>query len=405
MTCLAHFHHSYRQQAFFSSAAAIRLLSSTSRETLPKASLKLVAELRKRTPVSLQKAREALVATSNDVEKAYRWLEEDLVISGTKKAAELEARTAGVGVVSTAVLSDGAGAGQLRKGIRAAIIELNCETDFVARNEQFTTLALDIAHTAAFLSEPTSPPFSSRPRITSSPTKCSLIQTIPLDFIKDAVLVSHNTTDFSQHTKVATVGSAVRDAMTKFGEKISLRRAATIVTDPSNEISPFILGSFVHGDVGSDTSHRAGSLAALVTVGLEATDKTSLANPTPALESSIDDLRALARAAARQVVGFEASYIKSSDAPPVPASPEEPRALYDQPAMMFEGSSLPVRTYLDQWADYRGLGPASRVEVFQFVRWKAGEGIKSEAGQPDFAEEVRRVLERQKLGRTPDTWV
>ncbi len=95
--------------------------------------LKLVAELRKLTGVSITKAREALAASNNDVSAALKWLQSDLAVSGAKKAAKVAHRTAGEGHVGASVLSRGTGSPP--GGVRAALVELNCETDFtMARN-------------------------------------------------------------------------------------------------------------------------------------------------------------------------------------------------------------------------------------------------------------------------------
>lgn len=139
----------------FATPSTARLCSSALRSYSsaqpPKPSAKLVGELRKLTETSISKARDALIATSNDLNAALKWLEEDLAVSGAKKAAKVEGRTAGEGLVGVSILSPGLGS--WKDGIRASMVELNCETDFVARNELFSKLLADISHTTAFLAE------------------------------------------------------------------------------------------------------------------------------------------------------------------------------------------------------------------------------------------------------------
>lgn len=368
----------------------------------PSTTVQLVAQLRKRTTVSLQKAREALAASSNDLDAALQWLEDDLVASGAKKAAKLEGRTAGSGLVASVVLSNGlpsfaAGASTgTGKGIRAAMVELNCETDFVARNQLFSTLALDIAHTAAFLVEPTLT--STLPSSPESLLKhSSLIQSVPLDYLKDAVLVSHtmnpslNVDGTLPIQRMSTVSSAIRDIMTQLGEKISLRRVSAIVTDPSEGGEGGVwLGSFVHGTVSpaASASHAsAGSIGALVTL-------STPTFPSSEPESFITDATKLARSAARQIVGLETHSILPSPSSPLPeTASDDSTALYTQPALMFPSSSgQPVWKYLSEWSEARGVSES--VEVSEFVRWKAGDGIE-DAGKSaeEFAEEVRRLSE------------
>lgn len=366
--------------------------------------VQLVAELRKRTTVSLQKAREALAAASNDVDAALKWLDEDMVVTGAKKAAKLEGRTAGCGLIGTVVLSDGSAsaAGGPPRGIRAAIIELNCETDFVARNELFSTLALDIAHTAAFLVEPapSPPPLSSSTSESPSSQLAhrSLIQNVPLDFLQEAIVVSHTMNPAlkvdASIQRMTTVSSSIRDAMTKLGEKVSLRRVAAIVTDP---IPGLQLGSFVHGTVApSKAQATAGSIGSFVTLGIDSSSNSGTGlseslQKTITSEAYWTDSAKLARSAARQIVGLETESIGSETRSG--EAEEGSVVLYKQPAMMFQGSSLPVHEYLRQWGASHGIEEPAQVDVMQFVRWKAGEGIENDSSPDDFAEEVRRLQE------------
>jgi hypothetical protein len=96
---------------------------STNAEKPP---LKLVAELRKLTEVSITKAREALATSNNDLSAALNWLQNDLAVSGAKKADKIAHRTAGESLVSASVLSRGTGSSP--GGFRAALVELIYET-------------------------------------------------------------------------------------------------------------------------------------------------------------------------------------------------------------------------------------------------------------------------------------
>ncbi|KAG9087605.1 Elongation factor Ts, mitochondrial, partial [Ceratobasidium sp. 392] len=152
-----------------------------------KASIKLIAEIRKITDnqTSFAKAKEALLATQNDLDAALAWLEKDNITSGAKKAAKVASRVANDGLVGIAVLSDGSSSGKGfgSNGVRAAMVEVNCETDFVARNELFAKLVTDIAHTAAYLGEE---PLSSSEDL----TKPGFILTFPVDVLSAAPLIS-----------------------------------------------------------------------------------------------------------------------------------------------------------------------------------------------------------------------
>ncbi|MDI9325535.1 MAG: elongation factor Ts [Alphaproteobacteria bacterium] len=91
-----------------------------------------VKKLRDETNISISKCKEALEQTNGDFEKAKDILRQKGAIAAQKKSD----RTLGGGVVQSYIHNT------LKTG---ALVELLCETDFVARNEEFITLARDIA--------------------------------------------------------------------------------------------------------------------------------------------------------------------------------------------------------------------------------------------------------------------
>jgi elongation factor Ts len=96
----------------------------------------LVKELRERTGLPMMDCKKALTETSGDLDKA----EELLRIKSGAKASKAAGRIAAEGVIG-AWLSGDAKSG--------ALVELNCETDFVARNEDFLAFANALAEVAA----------------------------------------------------------------------------------------------------------------------------------------------------------------------------------------------------------------------------------------------------------------
>ncbi|KAG8946331.1 Elongation factor Ts, mitochondrial, partial [Tulasnella sp. 408] len=188
----------------------------------PKASVKLIAEIRKRIEgTSLTKAREALQATNNDLQAALEWLEKDIAVSGAAKAAKLQGRTTGEGLIALAILGRGGWNEKGRpQGVRAAMIELNCETDFVARNSLFVDLAQDVAYSAAYLTEPS--------------TGDSLVKQLTVDALSDAPMMSSNP---ASTPSAISISESIRNGIAKLGEKISLRRACTLISDPLQDPS------------------------------------------------------------------------------------------------------------------------------------------------------------------------
>ncbi|HEX4178638.1 MAG TPA: translation elongation factor Ts, partial [Rhizomicrobium sp.] len=88
----------------------------------------LVKELREKSGVGMMDCKKALQETSGDIAAAMDWLR----TKGLSKAAKKADRVAAEGLVAVALRSDGL-------GMTGAAVELNAETDFVARNELFQT--------------------------------------------------------------------------------------------------------------------------------------------------------------------------------------------------------------------------------------------------------------------------
>lgn len=91
-----------------------------------------VKELRELTGAGMMDCKKALVECEGDVKKAIDWLRE----KGISKAAKKEGRTAAEGLSKVVV-----------KGNKAAVIEINSETDFVAKNDKFLALLDDAVNT------------------------------------------------------------------------------------------------------------------------------------------------------------------------------------------------------------------------------------------------------------------
>jgi len=106
---------------------------SVSLHTSPPASGAL-ATLRKNTGYSLSICKKALSETNQDVAEAERWLREQAQAQGWAKAQKLQGRNTSQGLL-----------GVLLSGQSAALVQLNCETDFVAKNEQFVSLLKHVA--------------------------------------------------------------------------------------------------------------------------------------------------------------------------------------------------------------------------------------------------------------------
>ncbi|TVQ49147.1 MAG: translation elongation factor Ts [Gloeocapsa sp. DLM2.Bin57] len=95
-------------------------------------SAKLVKELREKTGAGMMDCKKALTQNDGDLTKAVEWLRQKGITSAEKKAGRIAAE----GLVSSYIHTGG------RIGV---LVEVNCETDFVARREEFSELVRNIA--------------------------------------------------------------------------------------------------------------------------------------------------------------------------------------------------------------------------------------------------------------------
>jgi elongation factor Ts len=152
----------------------------------------VVRQLRERTGAGMMECKKALVETSGDLDAAAELMRKTGLAKADKKATRIAAE--GVVVVETAA-----------DGRAAAIVEVNCETDFVAREQDFRGFAADVAR-AALAHRPTTP-----------------------EALLAGSLADGESVDVRRRVLVA-----------KIGENISVRRSAVLEsTGP--------LGSYLHG--------------------------------------------------------------------------------------------------------------------------------------------------------------
>tara|TARA_R100000005_G_scaffold81553_2_gene48990 strand:+ start:1153 stop:2010 length:858 start_codon:yes stop_codon:yes gene_type:complete len=148
----------------------------------------LVKELRERTGLGLLECKKALAAADGDIEKAI----EELRKSSGMKAAKKAGRTAADGVVSTRIAEDGS---------YGVIVEVNSETDFVARDENF------------------------------------------LGFVARVVNAAFENRETDVAALMAGDLEAAREALVqKIGENISVRRISLVTADAG------VVGAYVHGN-------------------------------------------------------------------------------------------------------------------------------------------------------------
>ena len=188
---------------------------------------KLVAELRARTGAGMMACKQALEKTGGDLEKAA----DELRKMGAAKADTRAERVATEGVIGHYVHHDGK---------QAVLVELNCETDFVARTEEFKALARELAmHIAAAKPlavriEDLPPDVVQRERQVYEAQvaeqkkpehiRAKIVDGMLKKFYEERVLLEQK---FVKDDK-RTVGELVKELSAKTGEKIAVRRFARL---------------------------------------------------------------------------------------------------------------------------------------------------------------------------------
>src|SRR5437868_14561560 len=168
----------------------------------------MVKDLRETTGAGMMDCKQALSESAGDMQAAIDWLRK----KGLSKAAKKAGRVAAEGLI---------GAGTA--GTKGVLVEVNSETDFVARNEQFQGLVKMIAQVALH--------------------NGADVETIKAAKVGDV-----------------TVETAISDAIATIGENMTLRRAASV------EVSKGVVSSYIHGAV-IDGAGKMGVLVALESAG------------------------------------------------------------------------------------------------------------------------------------------
>ncbi len=293
----------------------------------------MVKELRDMTGAGMMDCKAALGETGGDIASAVDWLRK----KGLSKAAKKAGRVAAEGLIGVAV-------GPL-KGV---VVEVNAETDFVARNDQFQGLVRMIADVALEVGT-------------------------DLDKIK-----AHKVGD-------VTINDAINSAIATIGENMTLRRAASVA------VKAGAVGSYVHNSV-SEGLGKIGVIVALESPG------------------SKDELAALGRQVAMHIAASNPQAVDPSGLDPAAVAREKDiladkfRAQGKPDAVIAKIVESGLKTFykevclLEQAYIHdpeKSVGQALKaaeskvggaIKVTGFVRYALGEGI--ERPDSDFAAEV-----------------
>lgn len=302
-------------------------------------SASMVKELRERTGAGMMDCKRALSETDGDMDKAIELLREKGLAAAAKKAGRIAAE----GIVCTYISEDA------KVG---SVVEVNCETDFVAANEEFVTLAKNIAKQVAQ---------------TASTTVEELVSE---KYIADEAM---------------TISEAVTALIAKLGENMSVRRFEKFSIDNG------VVQSYIHG---------GGRIGVLVELSCEKQDdvltqiakdvamqvaaanplfldNTCVDNETLEKEKEIYRVQALnegkpEKIVEKMVMGRVNKYYKEV-------------CLVEQ--IWVKNSDYTITKYLQE--ESKKLG--AEIKITRFARFERGEGIEKK--EENFAEEVQRQVQ------------
>jgi elongation factor Ts len=295
----------------------------------------LVKELREKTGAGMMDCKKALTETDADLEAAVDWLRKKGLSAAAKKAG----RTAAEGLVAAAV-----------DGTRGAAVEVNAETDFVARNEQFQAFVGEVA-------------------------KLALGAGGDVEALKAM--------DYPGTGR--TVADELTNLIATIGENMNLRRTAAL------EVSDGIVCSYIHSGV----AEGLGKIAVLV--GLESSaDKAKLnelgrniamhvaaANPQ-ALDVESVDQAMLDRE--REVLSEQARASGKPEEIVAKMVEGRMRKYYEEVVLLEQVYVIDQENKVKKVVEHAGKDLGAPVRLAGFVRFQLGEGIERE--EADFAAEV-----------------
>lgn len=287
-------------------------------------SASMVKDLRDSTGAGMMDCKAALTETGGDMEAAVDWLRK----KGLAKAAKKSGRTAAEGLV-VAATKDGAG----------VLVEVNSETDFVARNETFQKMAADIARVA-------------------------LGTNGSVDAVKAAAYPGSS----------MSVAEKVAEMVGSIGENMAVRRSAMVKTDG-------VVAAYIH----NQTVEGAGKIGVLV--GLKSTgDKAKLAATAKQIAMHVAAARPLSGTIADLdpvVVEREKSVL--ADQARASGKPEEIigkmvegrlRKFYEESVLLEQIFVIDGETKVSKVIENAAKQVGAPVEFAGFARLELGEGVE-----------------------------
>jgi len=298
-------------------------------------SIAQVKELREATGVGMMDCKKALEETDGDMDAAVDWLRS----RGLAKAAKKADRVAAEGLIGVST-----------KGARGAMVEVNSETDFVARNEEFQTLVSEISGLA---------------------------------------LAHGGTADDIKQMEYPGAGKSVNDRITdavaKIGENMTLRRASVV------EVGEGAVGSYVHSPVADGLGkigilvglESSGDAGVLETLGKQIAMHVAAMSPLAVTSDDLDP----------DVVARERSvFTEQANQSGKPAEIVEKmvegrmRKFYEEVCLLSQTFVIDGESTVEEAIKAAEKDAGATIKLTEFVRFGLGEGVEKE--ESDFAAEV-----------------
>ncbi len=304
----------------------------------------MVKELREMTGAGMMDCKKALAATDGDMDKAVEFLREKGLAGAAKKAGRIAAE----GIVVTALTDDAK---------KAVVVEVNAETDFVAKNEKFQTYAADVAAQA--------------------------LMTTAVDI--DAFMGETWAKDTTM-----TVKEALSSQISIIGENMNIRRFEQVAEDNG------FVASYIHG---------GGKIGVLIDVETDVVNDAvkemakNVAMQAAALKPMYTDRSEVSEDFIEHEKGILMAQIQND--PKEASKPEKVIAgmiqgrinkelkeicLMDQIYVKAEDGKQSVEQYVKAVAKENG----ANIKIKKFVRFETGEGLEKK--EENFAEEVAKQM-------------
>jgi elongation factor Ts len=294
----------------------------------------LVKDLREKTGVGMMDCKRALVENSGDMEAAIDWLR----AKGLSKAAKKADRAAAEGLVGVAV-----------EGTTGVLVELNAETDFVSRNEQFQTA-------------------------TAAITKIAL-------GVDDVAALSAAPAPSGE----GSVNDYVTNMIATIGENMTLRRMAKL------SVGQGVVASYIHTAI-SDGLGRigvlvavesAGDAAALNDIGRKVAMHIAATSP---LALKAEDLDAAVVQRERQVLTEQARESGKPEGVIEKMIEGRIRKFYEEVVLLQQPFVMNPDQTVGAFVSEAAKAAGTTAEVTAFAMFKLGEGVEKK--EDDFAAEV-----------------